>query len=91
MDNFGIECVGKEHALHILKTLDMDYDINMDWEGKKFAGIDLAWNYHARHANRTCRISIEGIYRESVPQVWTPNPQETATLTAQAQINLIWR
>ena len=90
MYDFDIEYVGKEHALNLMKTLEVDYEITTDWEVKKFAGIDLAWNYHARHANRTCRISIEGIYRESAPQVWTPYPQETATLTAQAQINLIW-
>ena len=38
----------------------MDYEITTDWEGTKFSNIDLAWNYHARHANRTCRISMKG-------------------------------
>ena len=38
----------------------MDYNITTDWEGTKFSGIDLAWDYHARHANRTCRISMKG-------------------------------
>ena len=52
--------MGKEHALHLLKTLEVDYKITTDWEGTKFAGIDLAWDYHARHANRTCRISMMG-------------------------------
>ena len=62
VENFGIEYVGKEHALHILKNLEVDYQITTDWEGTKFAGINLAWNYHARHANRTCRISMKGYY-----------------------------
>ena len=90
MDDSGIEYVGKEHALHLLKTLEMDYEITTDWEGKKFSGIDLTWNYHAHHANRACRISIKGYIRENAPQVWTPFPQETATLTTQASRNLIW-
>ena len=60
MDNFGIEYVGKEHASHLLKTLEVDYEITTDWEGIFFVGIDLAWDYHARHANRTCRISMKG-------------------------------
>ena len=34
-DNFGIEYVGKEHALHLLKTLEKNYEITTDWEGKK--------------------------------------------------------
>ena len=60
VDGFGIEYVGKEHALHLLKTLDQNYDITTDWEGTKFAEIDLAWDYNARHVNRTCRISMDG-------------------------------
>ena len=44
VDNFGIEYVGKEHALHLLKTLEKNYEITTDWEGKKFAGINLSWN-----------------------------------------------
>ena len=59
VDNFGIEYVGKEHALHLLKTLEKNYEITTDWEGTKFAGIDLSWNYHAHHADRTCRISMK--------------------------------
>ena len=37
----------------------MDYEITTDWEGTKFSGINIAWKYHARHANRTCRISMK--------------------------------
>ena len=31
-----------------------------DREGKKFAGIDLAWNYTPHHEDRTCRLSMDG-------------------------------
>ena len=75
VDDFGIEYVGKEHALHLLKTLEMDYEITIDCEGTQFSSIDLAWNHHSRHANRTCRISMKGYIRESAPQVWKPFPQ----------------
>ena len=34
MDNFYIKYVGKEHPLHLLKTLEVDYKITTDWEGK---------------------------------------------------------
>ena len=60
VDDFSIEYVGKEHALHLLKTLEKNYEITTDWEGTKFSGIDLAWNYHAHHSDRTCRISMKG-------------------------------
>ena len=32
----------------------------MDWEGKKFAGIDLDWNYASKHTKRTCWLSMDG-------------------------------
>ena len=60
MEDFGIEYVGKEHALHILKTLQVEYEITTDWEGTKFSVTNLDWDYHAQHANWTCRISIKG-------------------------------
>ena len=34
VDNFGIEYVGKENALHLLKTLEVDYEITTDQEGE---------------------------------------------------------
>ena len=60
VDDFGIEYVGKHHALHFLKILDQNYEITTDWEGNKFAGIDLAWDYNDKHANQTFRISMNG-------------------------------
>ena len=55
---FGIEYFGKQHALHLLKILDQNYNITTDWEGGKFAGMDLAWYYNDKHENQSCRISM---------------------------------
>ena len=54
MDDFGIEYVGKQHAQHLQKVLEDHYTLTMDWEGKKFSGIDLDWNYASKHTKRTC-------------------------------------
>ena len=45
IDNFGIKYVGKQYAQHILSTLQEDYMVTTDWEGKKYTGIDLKWEY----------------------------------------------
>ena len=37
----------------------MDYEITTDWERTKFSVIELAWYYNTRHANSTCRISMD--------------------------------
>jgi len=56
VDDFGIEYVGERHALHLRSVLQQHYTITEDWKGKKYAGIDLAWDY----AKRTCRLSMDG-------------------------------
>ena len=76
MDDIGIEYVGKEHTLHLFNNLEVDYDITIDWEGTKFAGIDLAWNYHARHANRTCHISMKGCIAKVILKYGHPIPKK---------------
>ena len=74
VDNLGIKYVGKEHALHLLKTLELNYEISTEWYGTKFAGIDLAWDYNARHANWTCRISMEGYIAIVLLKYGNPSP-----------------
>ena len=76
MENFSIEYVGKEHALHLLKTLEVDNDITKYWEGTKISGINLAWDYHARHANRTCRISMKGYIAKVLLKYGYPIPKK---------------
>ena len=58
VDDFGVEYVGKQHANHLLSILKEHYEMTEDWLGSKFAGIDLDWNYAARHSDRTCRLSM---------------------------------
>ena len=41
VDDFGIEYVGKQHALHLLKILEQNYEITSDWEGKSLQEYTL--------------------------------------------------
>ena len=45
VDIFGIEYVGKRHALHLRSVIKQYCTIIDDWKGKKCAGVDLAWDY----------------------------------------------
>ena len=45
VDDFGVKYVGKQHADHLAKILKKYQNITKDWEGKKYAGIDLKWDY----------------------------------------------
>ena len=55
----GIEYAGERHAHHLRKILQEHYEISEDWDGTKFAGIDLKWMYTPKHVDRTCRLSIK--------------------------------
>ena len=50
MDDFGVKYVGKEHAEHFIEALG-DCEIEIDWEGKKYGGIDLGFDYEKRQVH----------------------------------------
>ena len=56
VEDFGVEYVGKQHAGHLTTILKQYHNITEDWEGKKYAGIDLKFNYN----KRTCRATMDG-------------------------------
>ena len=68
--------MGKEHAPHLLKTLDQNYKITTDWEGTKFTGTDFAWDYNARHAKRICRTFMDGYIKRVLLKYGHPRPSK---------------
>ena len=59
VDDFGVEYVGEEHALHLASILKRYHKISEDWSGKRISGIDLEWSYAKAHKDRTCRLSMK--------------------------------
>ena len=51
VDDFGVKYVGKEHALHLKKALEADYTVTTEWEGKRYIGITLDWDYKRRQVH----------------------------------------
>ena len=45
--------MGKQHADHLATILKIYNNITEDWEGKKYAGIDLRWDYEKRARQAT--------------------------------------
>ena len=46
VDNFGEKYIGKEHADHLLSTLEHHYPaVATDWKGELYCGTTLKWNY----------------------------------------------
>ena len=74
VDDFGVKYVGREHAEHLLNVLKKDYVASEDWEGEKYAGIDLDWDYE-----KPMRPPIHaGLLQRCTPDSAT-NSKNTAT------------
>ena len=74
VDDFAVEYVGKKHAQHLADTLKQYHKISEDWEGKRFAGINLKWNYAKVHRNRSCKLSMNDYIKELLLHLGHPMP-----------------
>ncbi len=45
VDDFAVKYTRKEDAEHLLNTLKKDYIGPEDWEGTKYLGLSIEWNY----------------------------------------------
>ena len=73
VDDFGVKYVGKEHAEHLIQTLkEANYKITTDWEGTKFCGIDLKWDYE----NGTVDLSMNDYVEKALQRFEHPNPNK---------------
>ena len=41
VDTFGVKCVGEEHASHLKRTIEYNYIVTTEWNGKQYIGITL--------------------------------------------------
>ena len=56
VDDFGIKYVGKEHADHLVDSIEAHYGLEKDWDRALYCGITLTWDY----INRTVDLSMSG-------------------------------
>ena len=45
MDDFGVKYAVEEYALHLKQTLENDHSVTTEWEGRRYNGITLDWDY----------------------------------------------
>ena len=59
VDNFGVKYNGKEHAQHLVVSLEAaKYRVKTDWKGKKYIGITLDWDSKKCQVPGFCRTFI---------------------------------
>ena len=45
VDDFGVKYVGIDNAQHLMKSLRKHYEVEEDWTGSLYCGIELDWKY----------------------------------------------
>jgi hypothetical protein len=45
VDNFGVIYTNKDDVQHLQQVLEEHYKITTDWDGKRYIGITLNWDY----------------------------------------------
>ena len=45
VDNVGVKYFSKEDGEHLLRDLQNNYKVTIDWEGKHFCGLTIYWHY----------------------------------------------
>ena len=76
VDDFGLEYLGEQHAHYLASVLKEHHEFSQDWKGEKFAGIDLQWNYAAKHRDRTCRLSMNNYIATLLIKFGHPTPKK---------------
>ena len=55
-------------------ALEEKHEITMDWEGKKYAGINIKWDYGPVHKNSKARLSMEYYIEDLLSKVGHTKP-----------------
>ena len=45
VDDFGVKYIDKNNVEHLITALKKNYEITIDWEGKRYCGMKLDWDY----------------------------------------------
>jgi hypothetical protein len=71
VDDFAVQYSDKNDAQHLLAALKQNYEaVTIDWEGKLFTGITLAWDYDQRHVT----LSMPGYVAAALEEFQHPAP-----------------
>jgi hypothetical protein len=70
VDDFGVKYVGKENAQHLLDTVQKYYKCSCDWEGERYCGLTIKWDY----AGRKVHLSMPGYVRKALIRFQHPPP-----------------
>jgi hypothetical protein len=70
VNDFGVKYTNPQDAKNLMTTLNELYKVSEDWEGARYCGLTLTWDY----AKRTCDISMPGYIERALQRFSHPAP-----------------
>jgi hypothetical protein len=59
VDDFGVKYINKADAEHLLGVLKKDYECNTDWDGTRYLGLTIDWDYKSHKGHLSMPGYIE--------------------------------
>jgi hypothetical protein len=70
VDDFGVKFTNKRDADRLMSTLQQLYKVSTNWEGQRYCGLTLEWDYD----KCTCDISMPGYIERALQRFTHPPP-----------------
>ncbi len=70
VDDFGVKYINKDDVHHLLEILKKDYTCDTDWEGTRYLGLTLDWDYK----NGNVHLSMPGYIAKALARFGHENP-----------------
>ena len=64
IDHFWLKYVNTEDAEHLMPALKQNYEVTEDWEGERYSGMHLHWDYSERKVHLAMSGYVEKTPRE---------------------------
>ena len=90
VDDFGVKYINKTDIDHLTRVLSQDYEIDTDWDGTRYLGLTLDWDYKLRKVH----LFMPGYIKKSPHLIWAhtnrqpqlqPHPHTVPTYSATIQ------
>ena len=89
MDDFGVKYINKTDVNHLIQALKQDYEIEEDWEGTRYLGITLDWDYKKRKVHLSMPGYVERAlarFGHLIPKILQHQPHKHTVPTYGATI-----
>jgi hypothetical protein len=77
VDDFGVKYTNKDDVKHLASVLRQDYEIDIDWEGTRYLGLTIDWDY----IHRKVHLSMPGYIEKALLRFGHTPPQQTSDAT----------